>query len=141
MPIKGKGKYMDTLDKIVQWNMERGLDKQPSDLTAANKMLFEELMELNGCNNSSLMDKVINGLANYPITEEEKVDALCDLIVLSVGELLKLKYDPVTAMNETIKEISSRTGAFNGDTGKWEKFKTPEAQALWYTACYGKAKL
>jgi len=44
------------------------------------------------------------------------------------------------AMDETLKEINSRTGAFNAETGKWEKFKTPEAIALWYAADYEKAK-
>ncbi len=48
----------------------------------------------------------------------------------------KAKRDP----RLTLKEISSRTGSWNPVTGKWEKFKTPEAMAKWYSADYSKAK-
>jgi hypothetical protein len=50
-------------------------------------------------------------------------------------------YDPAVAMDETLKEINSRTGKFNPETGKWEKFKTPEAMAKWYSADYNQAKI
>lgn len=49
-------------------------------------------------------------------------------------------YDPFKAMNETIKEISSRTGHFDPYINKFVKDKSPEAQALWYKADYSKAK-
>jgi len=52
-----------------------------------------------------------------------------------------LGYDFLIAMDETLKEIHSRTGAMNEATGKWEKFKTEEAMALWYKADYSKAKV
>lgn len=52
----------------------------------------------------------------------------------------QLGYDFIIAMDETLKEIHSRTGAWNDETGKWEKFKTDEAKALWYKADYSKAK-
>ena len=49
-------------------------------------------------------------------------------------------YDPYKAMNETIKEISSRTGHFDPSINKFVKDKSPEAQAKWYKADYSKAK-
>lgn len=52
-----------------------------------------------------------------------------------------LGYDFLIAMDETLKEIHSRTGAWNDETQKWEKFKTEEAMALWYKADYSKAKV
>ena len=55
--------------------------------------------------------------------------------------IYKLDYDLDKVMHETIKEISSRTGAMNESTGKWTKFTTPEAQALWYKADYSTCKL
>jgi streptogramin lyase len=51
------------------------------------------------------------------------------------------EYDPAVAMDETLKEINSRTGKFNPETDKWEKFKTPEAMAKWYSADYNQAKI
>ena len=51
-----------------------------------------------------------------------------------------LGFIPEACMMETIKEISSRTGAYNPITDKWEKFKTPEAMAKWYSADYSKCR-
>ena len=45
------------------------------------------------------------------------------------------------AMDETIKEISSRTGSYNEATKKWEKDMSDEAQAKWYKANYEKARI
>ena len=45
------------------------------------------------------------------------------------------------AMNETIKEISSRTGSYNEATKKWEKDLSDEAKAKWYKADYEKARI
>ncbi len=67
-------------------------------------------------------------------------------ILLSIARYAKtgvklLGYDFLIAMDETLKEIHSRKGAWNEATGKWEKFKTEEAMALWYKANYSKAKV
>lgn len=43
-------------------------------------------------------------------------------------------------MNETLKEMESRTGVYNETSGKREKFKTEEAKARWYFADYSKCK-
>lgn len=51
----------------------------------------------------------------------------------------RFNYD--LCMNETLLEIESRKGAFNSDTGKWEKFKDEESIKLWYKADYFKCKL
>lgn len=59
----------------------------------------------------------------------------------AIFQIHKLGFDFLIAMDETLKEIHSRTGAMNEATGKWEKFKTEEAMALWYKADYSKAKL
>lgn len=56
-------------------------------------------------------------------------------------QIQKLGFDFFIAMDETLKEIHSRKGAWNDKTQKWEKFKTKEAMALWYKADYSKAKI
>lgn len=61
--------------------------------------------------------------------------AKCVNIIKSMG------YDFYKCMNEILKEVESRIGAFNPETGKWEKFKTDEAKALWYKADYSKCKM
>ena len=45
------------------------------------------------------------------------------------------------AMDETIKEISSRTGAYDEVSKKWIKDESWEAQTKWYKADYNKARI
>ena len=45
------------------------------------------------------------------------------------------------AMDETIKEISSRTGTYDKASKKWVKDESDEAKAKWYKADYNKARI
>ena len=45
------------------------------------------------------------------------------------------------AMDETIKEISSRTGAYDENAKKWVKDESDEARAKWYQANYELARI
>ena len=45
------------------------------------------------------------------------------------------------AMDETIKEISSRTGAYDEKAKKWVKDESDEAKAKWYQADYELARI
>ena len=45
------------------------------------------------------------------------------------------------AMDETIKEISSRTGAYDENAKKWVKDESDEARAKWYKANYELARI
>lgn len=113
-------------------------------------------MPLNGIREFNRQRKLItfNGQAEYMMlaeelqefvhafvedNEEEVVDSLCDIIVLAVGALHKLGYNPEIALEETVKEIMSRKGEFNKRTGKWEKDKNQNPESL-YKACYALAK-
>lgn len=115
---------MSYFDKINDWANERGLLNLEWDKSAHGSFIAEELSEF-------LRAKDGNG----------EIDALCDIIVFAANAMRIRGYNPNIAMDETLREISSRTGAVNLETGKWEKFKTPEAMALWYSANYDKAKL
>ena len=70
-----------------------------------------------------------------------KIECFSELIDDSIFYCLCLGYDPKIAMQETLKEISSRVGAYSEETGKWEKDKSHEAQANWYKADYSLAKV
>lgn len=111
-------------DQINDWANERKLLDIEFDKSAQASFIAEELSEF-------LRAKEPN----------DQVDAFCDMIVFAANGIRNLGYDPNISMDETLKEINSRTGAFNPKTGKWEKFKTEEAMALWYSADYNKAKL
>ena len=62
-------------------------------------------------------------------------------IIACKKEVENMYFDFNKCMEETLKEIESRKGAFNSDTGKWEKFKDEESQKLWYKANYESCKL
>ena len=50
-------------------------------------------------------------------------------------------FDFQIAMDETIKEISSRTGAYDEKAKKWVKDASDEAKAKWYSANYELARI
>lgn len=50
-------------------------------------------------------------------------------------------FDFQIAMDETIKEISSRTGSYDEVSKKWIKDTSDEARAKWYQADYEKARI
>ena len=73
-----------------------------------------------------LLDSV--KVSNLPINEKARL-------------IEDMDYDYFKCMNETLKEIESRKGAFNSESGKWEKFKDDESKKLWYKADYKSCKL
>ncbi len=111
-------KQEDTFEQIIQFNVERNIPKN-FDLAKEAGHIAEELSEM-------LRSK----------DDHETVDALCDIMVFSVGALWKLGYEPTEAMNETLKEIQSRGGSWDTSMGKWVKQKTGKE----YKADYSKAK-
>ena len=110
---------MNPLQGIVKFNQERNLVKFNG--IAEYNMLMEELQEFL--------------LAVSDNNEYEKVDALCDLIVIAAGAIHKLGYDPEESLVETVLEITSRNGSLNETTGKWEKDLNQDPKTL-YKANY-----
>jgi hypothetical protein len=88
-------------------------------------------------------------------TEEEKeyetADYICDILVFSLTEVMKLGYNPECALLETAKEINSRQQdpkqkeAWNKDPKlkakqKWQKNELQKPETL-YKADYSKCKV
>ena len=78
--------------------------------------------------------------------EQEKrklaqVRNLCRIIVRCIDSIYVLGFDPDKAMEETIKQITSRSGKMNYEISKWVKDKSPEAQAREYKADYKRCKI
>jgi len=111
------------IKQIVQWGDSRGITKQEP-------------------NSSNFIKNIVSELGEYLDDDREyrEVDAICDIMIFCITELPKYGIDPELALAETYKEINSRTGAWSDKEGKWLKFKTREAIALWqdadYTKCY-----
>lgn len=115
---------MTNFERIKQWSDERLITQQEPDRNGFVSMIVEELGEF-------LESK----------TDDGRIDAMADIIVFAYGEMAKYGYDGDMVMNEVIKEISSRTGAYDPATKKWQKFTTDEAKAKWYTADFTHCKL
>jgi len=109
---------MTVFEDIKKFNKERGLLKE-FNMDNEVAMLKEELQEF-----------------IEATSEKEMIDALCDIIVVATGGILKLGYDPEKAMKETTMEILSRKGKIN-ESGKFIKDKNVET----YKADYKKAKV
>ena len=78
---------------------------------------------------------------NIELDEHDIIDTINDITVFSVNETELMGYSFDKTMSETIKEISSREGEYNPESGKWEKFKTKRAIKKWYKADYSKCKM
>jgi len=147
------------MKELIRFQIERGLDQNQYDAINEHTNIIEELLESIGANVPKenrerltgairefireLEDKGITEYNNsiieneYIVETEDKVDAYCDVIVFAVGAILKLGYDPIKAIEETGKEINSRSGVIVD--GKFEKDLSDEAKARWYKADYSKA--
>lgn len=115
---------MSNFTDIKEWSDERLITQQAPDRNGFLAMIVEELGEFLEADN-----------------DDERIDAMADIIVFAYGEIAKYGYHGDKVMGEVIKEISSRVGAYSEDTKKWQKDKSPEAQANWYSADFTNCKL
>jgi len=131
------------IEQLRAWREERGISGY--SLETHVRCVTEELFELMHYNDEECKANVKAFMELFykdvVIDMNTVIDASCDMNVFNTNFIEQAGYDATVAMHETIKEISSRTGTTNEITGKWEKFKTPEAQAMWYTANYDLAKV
>jgi len=77
--------------------------------------------------------------------EHEKIDAICDIIVLAANELALNGYDLDLCLKETAKEINSRIqdpiqACTNWKGQKWQKDPNQDKSTL-YKADYSRCKL
>lgn len=66
---------------------------------------------------------------------------LCYVLRVCASLCYQYGFNFQKAMEETIKEISSRTGAYDEKAKKWIKDESDEARAKWYKADYEKARI
>ena len=130
---------MTPIKSITKWQEERGLASMPYNPRTEVKNIVEELLEAIGCKDDDITKWITNEIMMHeniaePPSEEEKVDAYCDIIILSIGAILKLGYEPNLALKETVKEISHRKGSMGKD-GKWQKEITGNEYKANYKTC------
>ena len=119
---------------IFSLNAINSLDNNYDDL-------FSETYHIVKIPNFYSISNIINRIP-YMLKEGLNIKfSFMDIIKISRWMIEDMRYDYFKCMNETLKEIESRKGAFNQDTGKWEKFKDDESKKLWYKADYESCKL
>ena len=148
---------------VIDWNEERGLLNSFSFEVERNLMReenFELAQGIYKTDSHEVVDAIndmqvvfigtvvkylLNGLNPEESYTKEQVkkyimytSALLQTFPLVVSSL---GYEPTCAFNETLLEIHSRVGSVNPETGKWEKDKSPEAQAKWYKANFDLCQL
>lgn len=111
------------IECIYEWNKERGLLDQAYDNEREVKLLQEEINEL------------ADGMNDI-----DRIDALADIVVVAIGAMFKLGFKPNDVMHETLREINSRIGSVNPETGKWEKDLSLKARSEWEIADYKRCK-
>ena len=115
----------NALEELARFQTDRELNKKLFNLDAVAKNIQEEVIEL--------------AVATVECNVDEQIDALADIAVFALGDIMKLGYNPEKVLLEVAKEINSREGTFID--GKFQKDKSPEAQAKWYKADFSGCKL
>ena len=105
------------IDKIVKWNIDRGIPQEFDKAKEAGH-IAEELSELLRSNTGS-----------------DDIDALCDIVVFAIGAMWKKGFNPEMCMQETIKEINDRGGYYDRKIGKWLKVEKPDRYKADYQRC------
>jgi len=142
------------LQRLVNFNIERGLDKQDFDLRIASMNILEELLEAHGVHDvkervitSQLYLKLLGTVEETkmyyptlykPTTEADIIDAFMDITVYSFGEPLKMNYSPIQCLNQVTSEICSRTGTVVD--GKFQKDTSEFAKSQWTKAVFYKGE-
>ncbi|MCI6694187.1 MAG: hypothetical protein MR469_00890 [Campylobacter sp.] len=85
---------------------------------------------------------LINDCVKFASDHDYKDGVYYNSILINCAKLCEhCGFNFQIAMDETIKEISSRTGAYDEVSKKWIKDTSDEAKAKWYKADYEKARL
>lgn len=133
---KAEHEIIDALCDIAVFTINAGADvpcdlKRTSLETEGNTQLNESLAELmKAC---AILSANFN--CTWSATDFNIILDLCSKISLYYGFNFEI------AMLETIKEINSRTGAYDESAKKWVKDVSFGAKAKWYKADYEKARI
>ena len=143
---------VNAVKEIVRFGLDRNIDKMDVKKRDYCKNIIEEMFELYGHDipkeDRHKLDKVLDAMfAASPIdtshkgysTVHEQIDALADVAVFSMTEMLKYGYHPERVLQEVAREINSREGVIVN--GKFEKFIDTESKSKWYKADFSHCKL
>ena len=135
----------ERIDKRIElWAKDRGLNELKYNHYFAMASQHEEMAEELRARGNDDKHEIIDALCDQYVyatvdslkdgTDEEYTNKVKEMVSKKCKDEFDIGIE--LFLNETLKEISSRIGAWSDEHGKWKKFTTPEAKALWYKADY-----
>ena len=111
-----------------------------ADVNCNEKIEIINTSQTTRCNSS--LSFLLSECGNFDYYGKFSSYVCFNQILLSCAKLCEqYGFNFEIAMDETIKEISSRTGAYDENAKKWVKDESDEARAKWYKADYNKARI
>ena len=145
---------MSFIKELREWRNDRNITTPNTKVYIEN--VLEELLEIVysdkkmiELNKKMIMEYYFFDKLLEDLDEKNTLDAILDISVFSTNEAELMGYDMDKAMNEVVKEISSRVQdpiqkeewSKSGAVGKWQKSERDEHKKLWYKADFDKAKI
>ena len=145
---------MSFIKELREWRNDRNITTPNTKVYIEN--VLEELLEI-VYSDKKFIELYKNMIMEYyffdklleDLDEKNTLDAILDISVFSTNEAELMGYDMDKAMNEVVKEISSRVQdpiqkeewSKSGAVGKWQKSERDEHKKLWYKADFDKTKI
>lgn len=127
---------IDALCDIAVFTINAGADIPCSEKLES----INTTTETTRCNSS--LSFLLSECGNFDYYGKLSSYVCFNQILLTCAKLCEIYgFDFQIAMDETIKEISSRTGSYDEVSKKWVKDESDEAKAKWYKADYEKARI
>ena len=132
---KAEHEIIDALCDISVFTINAG-----ADIPSPVKRTEIELKKSN-LNADYILKQMVEKCARLSYFEWGEASAF-NIILVNCAYLCEYYgFDFQIAMDETIKEISSRTGSYDEKAKKWVKDESDEARAKWYQANYELARI
>ena len=126
---------IDALCDIAVFTINAG-----ADINCNEKLESINTTQTTLCNSS--LSFLLSECGNFDYYGKLSSYVCFNQILLSCAKLCEqYGFNFEIAMLETIKEISSRTGAYDENAKKWVKDESDEARAKWHKADYEKARI
>ena len=132
---KAEHDIIDALCDICVFTINVG-----ADINCNEKLESINTTQTTRCNSS--LGFLLSECGNFDYYGKLSSYVCFNQILLSCAKLCEqYGFNFEIAMLETIKEISSRTGAYDENAKKWVKDESDEAKAKWYQANYELARI
>lgn len=115
----------NVLEEMIRFQTDRGLDKQEFNIDKCVINILSEIYEMYGFSGKSgevkAKELFDNEFYKYlkPIDNKIIVDSLFDISEFSIGDILKVGYDPIIVLEEGARHINSGSGQIID--GKFQK--------------------